>query len=578
MLFAIGAAGLLAVPRRKTPNSKRWIGWVALAAFFTLTLVFTQTRGAYLGFVAGFVLLTFSTLVFLRKKYKKLGIVLAGVVLGGAIITSSLLAFHDSQFVKSYSVLSRIAGFSTFTQSGSYTERINGWKVAVEAFKDKPVFGWGPENFGAAFNYHYNFHATQLESWFDRPHNQFLQTLAEGGILLITLYLLWMGAVFYTIYRIFKKRKLTATILASTYLAFLIQDIALFDTYPIYLGLFPFLGFVYFAYESSKSDIHIDRSVTRVGKILDERKHITYVAFGLLMASALSLAFYTVWLPYKANSMLVDFYNYVRVGEYEKAQNALEGSTGIKSPYSWFDSRKNSGWVFLNLLEFLEANKDKLNEANYEPIVKLYRLVTIRLEEALADRPTDQQIYFVLGKIYRLGAEVLGQTDDLAKGEIVLQKGREIAPDRAEYVNELAKTWIDQGRFNEAELLFKEHQARVKPDPQMTHVTLGHLYFLVGKYDLAMAEYDEAKKLKYPFWENDQEYNRYLLTSDQTGNYEKIIEVSKEYLDNRGPDGDIWFNLALAYKKLGDDKEAASAFSEALKLGPQYAQYQSFFE
>ncbi|MDP2650667.1 MAG: tetratricopeptide repeat protein [bacterium] len=44
-----------------------------------------------------------------------------------------------------------------------------------------------------------------------------------------------------------------------------------------------------------------------------------------------------------------------------------------------------------------------------------------------------------------------------------------------------------------------------------------------------------------------------------------------------GPDGNIFFNLALAHKKLGHDEEAATVFKEAVKLDPQYLQYQQFF-
>ncbi|MDP2650668.1 MAG: O-antigen ligase family protein [bacterium] len=488
MLFAIGVAGLLAVPRRENSNSKQWLGWIALASFFTLTLIFTQTRGAYLGLVAGLGLLTCIVILLLRDRYKKLGLTLAGIAFGAVIIVSSLFAFQESQFVKSYSVLSRIASFATFTQSGSYTERINGWKVAVEAFKDKPVFGWGPENFGSAFNYHYDFRATQVESWFDRPHNQFLQVLAEGGIFLFSLYLFWISAIFYAIFRIFKKRKLTGAILASAYLAFLVQDMALFDTYPLYLGLFPLLGFIYFTYESGRGKMGeaVSHPPTRFQKTLSGRGPSAYVTLSALIAVALLTSFYTVWLPYKANSLVVKFYNQLAAGQYGAAQEALDRSTNVNSPYTWLDSRKNSGWVFINLLGALEGDKSRLNETNYRPLVELYRFNTARLEEALAYRPLDQQIYFLLGKTYRLGAEVLGQTGDLAKGEVAIQKGRAISPDRAEYVNELVKIWIDEGRFNEAEALLREHQARVKPDPPDAHAALGHFYFFVGGYDLAM--------------------------------------------------------------------------------------------
>ncbi len=588
MIFAIGFAAALAVLQLRNNSSrsfdqdnvatsKKWLLlWLGLIIFFGITLMSTQTRGAYLGLAGGFIFFTAFAFIFLRKKHKNLSIFLGAAFISGLIVVSSIFAFQKSQLVQSQYILKRIADFSTVTQSTSFNERVRAWMVALKVFKDKPIFGWGPENFGPAFNYHYDFQATQLESWFDRPHSQPLQILAEGGLFLFLLYLFWIGAIFFVIYRIFGKNRLLGGVLAATYLAFLIQDLFLFDTYPLYLGLFPFLGFLYFGYESGKSKERAGLSTTRLGKVLGERNPATYLVLILLLAATFYLTIHTVWRPYKANSLIIDFYNYAKIGKYAEAQRFLDQATQFKSPYTWFDNRKNSGWIFLSALDRVES--EGVEETAREPFINLYKFITVKLEEALAYRPVDQQIYYVLGKTYRLGVGVLGQSDDLVKAERVLQKGRGIAPDRAEYINELATVLVDQKRFDEAETLLKEQQARVGLSPVLAHAALGHLYFLEGNFSRAMEEYDEAKRLGYPFWESDQAYNRYIFVSDQFRAYEKILQVSKEFIENRGSDGDAWFNIALAFKKLGQDKDAASAFREAVKLSPQYSQYQDFFK
>ncbi|MBI3088707.1 MAG: O-antigen ligase family protein, partial [Candidatus Colwellbacteria bacterium] len=257
MIFAIGMTSLLwglSASRKNKPVSLwRHLIFGGLVLFFVATLVQTGTRGAYLGFVVGLTLLALLSAIFLRQTNRRLVLVAGGLAIVTLLGVGSIFVFKESNFVKNNDILNHIAVLSEFGDVGSVRERYVNWQVALEAFRDKPVFGWGPENYDIAFNAHYNYLAGKDEPWFDSSHSQLFDTLAETGIFGFSLYLFWIGAVFYVALKLLRgdrpRDKLIGAVLASTYLAFLTQGWFLFDTFPMYLGLFPFLGFAYFKYE-----------------------------------------------------------------------------------------------------------------------------------------------------------------------------------------------------------------------------------------------------------------------------------------------------------------------------------------
>jgi O-antigen ligase len=61
--------------------------------------------------------------------------------------------------------------------------------MVYQGFKEKPVFGWGQENFNYVFNKYYNPAMFDQEQWFDRAHNEFLDWLIAGGLPAFFLYI-----------------------------------------------------------------------------------------------------------------------------------------------------------------------------------------------------------------------------------------------------------------------------------------------------------------------------------------------------------------------------------------------------
>jgi len=566
------------------------IFFLVAAGFFVFTLIFTQIRGAYAGFAAGVFLFSLLSVLFLREDEdksssslfavtregnRKLAICCGIILLLGFVSITLLFAAKETDFVKSRELLSRVTEVTKVWESASVRERFLNWNIALKAFKEKPVFGWGPENFGSAANKYYDYRIGRGEPWFDRAHNNPIEILATGGILLFSFYLFWLAAVFYVIFKIAREKKILSFILASVFLAYFLQGFFLFDLLAVYLGLFPFLAFLVFEYNSIyrvKREEPFDAAQGRQKKENNfDKKPSLYVLIPSAFFS-LFVIYAACFMPYKANASALQFSALAENGFYKESKLFLEQAFNIKSPYTFWEVRKRAGWQFLSILEYRiteQTESEKIKE-----IEALYDFLTPELERFVANKPYDPQVYYVLARMYRFGFEKLGK-DDLEKAEIVIRKGFNYSDLRVEYFNEFGQILLLQGKFEEAERSVKDYAGRVNFYEYFPHLTLGHFYFVAGKYDLAMEQYDKAREAGYKFYENSAEYSRYMTTAENLGEYQKVVNMAQEYLGRWGPDGDTYFNIAVGYFHLEEKEKTREFFLKAVELKKEYEEYQS---
>jgi O-antigen ligase len=109
------------------------------------------------------------------------GIVALIVVAGG------LWLARDTAFVRSIEPLARLTSI-TYSE-GTIMSRFMNISMAWEGFKERPILGWGQENYAAVFDKNYNPAMYAQEPWFDRTHNVILDWLIAGGILGLLAYL-----------------------------------------------------------------------------------------------------------------------------------------------------------------------------------------------------------------------------------------------------------------------------------------------------------------------------------------------------------------------------------------------------
>ena len=584
LLFAIGFS-LLVVERKFFDSRLVNYAFGAAAGFFVITLIFTQIRGAYVGLAGGVFLFSLLSVLFLRKESKKLAYSCGIILLLGFTAVALLFAAKETDVVKNNRLLSRVTEVTQIWESGSVRERVLNWSIALKAFRERPIFGYGPENFGSAANKYYDYRVGRGEPWFDRAHNQPLDTLATGGIVVFSTYLLWIAAAIFLIFKIAKEKKILSFLLGAIFFAYFIQGFFLFDLLAVYLGLFPFLAFLIYEEQKAKSPASASslslratagKQETREGRdtLRQDSGQARYIILVPVALFSLFVVYTTAVVPYKANEAAIRFYAYTESGFYKESRPFLETAFSVKSPYTFWEVRKRAGWQFVNILEYEVG--EKMEPEKTKEIKDLYGFMTQELEKFIEARPYDPQMYYVLGRTYRFGYEKLG-FQDLDKAEAVFRKAFVRSDLRVEYFNELAQVLLLQGKFQEAEKSVKDYVQRVSFYEYFPYVTLGHFYFVAEKYDQAFEQYEKAREVGYTFEEVTPEYSRYMRAAEETGEYQKVVDMAKVYLAKWGPDADTYFNVAVGYLNLGEKESAKEFFLKALELKSEYEEYRPFF-
>jgi O-antigen ligase len=275
--------------KSKDPVIKTLLG--VLFAFEFFIFLKTGTRGAFLGLIAG--LLLIAAIQFFITRNKKVRIGLGAFFALGILLTGTFFATHQAKVWEQVPVLNRLIDYKSAIND--IRPRIWTWGSAVSGTLERPVAGWGAENFPYPFDKYYNPNHFGIESFFDRTHNIFLEYLITGGVILLVS---WLAIFFFYYKRLASRPKdLWFTILAVTPVIYLIQGFFLFDTLPIYIGFFVFLALMLGTEQERETPLLPERSGTLGGTNL--------VIAVVLVAACGALIYYTAFLPIMKNRLIV---------------------------------------------------------------------------------------------------------------------------------------------------------------------------------------------------------------------------------------------------------------------------------
>lgn len=166
-----------------------------------LCLIFTYTRGAWIGLIGGF-LLWFAIKFYQRRGFKKL-IILAISLL---VVFLLFISFFQDDIKNNLwqnrriplNIVNRLESFFDLS-IGSVGLRLMIWQSAIAPIAEKPLFGYGPENQRDVFIKQYQSEWSLFENlgvYPDRAHNEYLDLLLIGGVATF-------GAFFWLLYFLF---------------------------------------------------------------------------------------------------------------------------------------------------------------------------------------------------------------------------------------------------------------------------------------------------------------------------------------------------------------------------------------
>jgi O-antigen ligase/tetratricopeptide (TPR) repeat protein len=247
------SAYMFFVAKNKKISGSEILVWVYGISFFVFgyLLVETATRGTILGLIGGVLLALALYAIFggKKKEDKKWRWISLGIIVFIMVVGILFWVNRDAKFIQNHEALRRMASISISenkTQARAYI-----WPAAVKGAMERPLFGWGQDNFNYIFNSNYNPKMWAQEQWFDRAHSVFLDWLVSSGlvgiIVYLALYVMAIIVIWKSTFSVAEKSTLTGLIVG-----YAIHNIFVFDNLASYILFFSFLGFVSSNYQNGK--------------------------------------------------------------------------------------------------------------------------------------------------------------------------------------------------------------------------------------------------------------------------------------------------------------------------------------
>ncbi|MDO8751087.1 MAG: O-antigen ligase family protein [Dehalococcoidia bacterium] len=238
--------------RQAMPSIWPWRAfWTATALLDLWVLTLSGTRGAVVGLAAGLIVAGIGYLVWGRRPRMK---VLVGTLIAVPILMAvALPLWRESLLFQNLARSNVTAGrfqslLTLGSQDTSVSSRFSTAQAGLRAFAHAPVFGWGPENFAVAFDQYATTRETSLQTQLaDQAHNKPVEELVTKGVVGFTIYLLllgWMVWVLIHIVRREQEARSFAILLGAGVIAYMVQDLFLFDTPGTFLQFILLLGWV----------------------------------------------------------------------------------------------------------------------------------------------------------------------------------------------------------------------------------------------------------------------------------------------------------------------------------------------
>jgi len=362
--------------------------------FFIFVAVFiTLTRAAMLGYLAGFLFFIFFYPI--RKPsasnvtgpVKKFSFSLALKLIFLILLLFGIYGIYFintqtelPQFVQENKLLKGVA-VRLSIKAGLADPRVSSWKVSWEALKDRPILGYGPENFSIGFDKYYDPSLPIISEggaeWWDRAHNFIFDISVTAGIPALIVYLSLFGTLFWQLQKVKRKRPETAIIchgIQAAFIGYLVANFFSFDTFSSYLISFLLIGYSLHLISTHNPNLRIlSESTNKKPEITSDKlyKYRVPIIFVLCL-----ILFWFIWSfnikPFKINTQ-VNIAKYLV--ENGKCEQAFVRMDNVLTKKSFLDN-----YLRLKYVDFLRKCEAKMPGKNLEFAKKGNQLLKENIE------------------------------------------------------------------------------------------------------------------------------------------------------------------------------------------------------
>jgi len=452
-----------------------------LAGFIGLLGIFLGgTRGTLAGFVLSVLLIVILFAFFYKGEHKTRVRKIFQVLFALGILSFGFLWFNrHTDFVKGIPAVGRFVqlDFSSGSRS-TFATRLMAWDIAVEGFKQKPLLGWGPNNFYYLFNQEYNpefLSYGYAETWFDNAHSAVFNTLAVQGLPGIVFYFALFFLPAWVLLKAYKEGRIDFFIFTFS-LAFLVghfvHNIAVFENPTSYLYFFFFLAFIKVSSEKKEGDEIYEGEAPAIST-------------STLAGVALS-AFLVIWIfnigVMRANMGTFQMLTAMQLGEVE--QEDFERILKLPSPHK--DDIRND-------LARMSISSSNRSMKYFGKDYTLSQLDYFRkeLEKNVLLHPMDVRVMMLQQELEKVSIQLQPNQETLFRLENLVDEALKYSPDRQQLLYAASFIKLNLNKASEAEeLLLKAKNGNPKVFDSHRHLI--DFYAYLGLQDKVFEAIDRA--------------------------------------------------------------------------------------
>lgn len=430
-LFLLFLGGISYV--RTAVESQGWRLYAGSTGFLGFLGIFLGgTRGTLLGLLAGVASMLVLGAVVSKRRSVRLGAV--GMLVAGIALASLLFVFRESPFVASIPAVGRVV--TTDFANIRENTRVMAWEVAWDGFVDKPLFGWGPNNYFYTFNTFYRPAFLQYgygETWFDNAHNIVMNTLATQGVFGIMAYVSIFFFVAYSLVRARRQESVGDTegiVLGGFFVGHFIHNIFVFENPTSYLYFFFALAYV------------CVRAYPRVGSGDTRKKKYLTTGMGSGIAVGVVLLIYVFNInPARANMRTLDTIQSL----YQREQSVSVYKEAFAVPTPHIDDVRSDLARTVGQIVPQMVRQGKRDDA-----LQLIDRALADLERNVTAHPMDIRSQLGMVTLYQQRWSLTQQQEDLHVAESVAEHALLLSPKRQQIVYLLASLEQQLGKHDEA--------------------------------------------------------------------------------------------------------------------------------
>lgn len=538
--------------------------YIILILLNALVIYLTATRGAILSGFIGLIIISVFYIFTTGKKQKwkpvNAVIISAVIICFVAVAILTITSYYKYNFKRDIT-LSRLASMSS---DDSVKARLDSWKMAWNGIKERPVLGWGQENFIGIYTVNpIPFKGEQI--WTDRAHNIVIEWLINAGIMGLLSYVAILGSAVYTIRNKFKLKLVSgkeAVAVATALLVYFLQNLFTFDTINTYFIFFALMAYI------DVTGTEKNKACSFSGAAINT-KATTIRSLGITLLASLIF------------SVIFYFANYRPI---EESRRSLQISKSVSNKRSFLillEDFKNA--LALNTFGDNDVRANMEFISNYIITFKLFsaegaleflRATVSEMEMAISNHSFDLEYLKRVITLYNRIA--FYEPAFIPKSESLIKAYMDINP-RYEWLNyALADTYRLKEEYSNMFEIVK-NMAAADPLNDQKQLKLALAAVFMKKEDIVIKALEQIGKIRKAA-KDDTAYGGFLLDITELNlivkaykevkDFQKVIHYLNQMNMITPNSARIHFNLANAYLNLGDETNALKEIKKAAELDP----------